>query len=151
MFCFIFFFSSRRRHTRCALVTGVQTCALPISEGPRIHALREAVTQAIATRKDALERVALDARLAAETLDMTLPADAPLTGTVHPVSQVMDELAEIFADLGFAVATGPEIEDDRSEEHTSELQSLMRTSYAVFCLKKKKYKEARTDIDRNTH
>src|SRR3546814_19000484 len=60
----------------------------------------------------ALERVALDARLAAETLDMTLPADAPLTGTVHPVSQVMDELAEIFADLGFAVATGPEIEDD---------------------------------------
>src|SRR3546814_17744689 len=82
------------------------------AEGPRIHALREAVTQAIATRKDALERVALDARLAAETLDMTLPADAPLTGTVHPVSQVMDELAEIFADLGFAVATGPEIEDD---------------------------------------
>src|SRR3546814_10287755 len=60
----------------------------------------------------ALERVALDARLAAETLDMTLPADAPLTGTVHPVSHVMDELAEIFADLGFAVATGPEIEDD---------------------------------------
>src|SRR3546814_14054674 len=87
------------------------------AEGPRIHALREAVTQAIATRKDALERVALDARLAAETLDMTLPADAPLTGTVHPVSQVMDELAEIFADLGFAVATGPEIEDDwRSDE-----------------------------------
>src|SRR3546814_18591179 len=60
----------------------------------------------------ALERVALDARLAAETLDMTLPADAPLTGTVHPVSQVMDELAEIFADLGSAVATGPEIADD---------------------------------------
>ena len=43
---------------------------------------------------------------------MTLPADAPPPGTVHPVSQVMDELAEIFADLGFAVATGPEIEDD---------------------------------------
>ena len=43
---------------------------------------------------------------------MTLPVDLPPTGTVHPVSQVMDELAEIFADLGFAVATGPEIEDD---------------------------------------
>ena len=81
-------------------------------EGPRIHGLREAVTEAIATRKAALERAALDAKLAAETRDMTLPADAPLVGTVHPVSQVMDELAEIFADLGFAVATGPEIEDD---------------------------------------
>jgi phenylalanyl-tRNA synthetase alpha chain len=43
---------------------------------------------------------------------MTLPADVASPGTVHPVSQVMDELAEIFADLGFAVATGPEIEDD---------------------------------------
>ena len=43
---------------------------------------------------------------------MTLPAEPLLVGTVHPVSQVMDELAEIFADLGFAVATGPEIEDD---------------------------------------
>jgi len=82
------------------------------SEGPRIHALREAVTEALATRKAALDRAALDVRLASETLDMTLPADLPLAGTVHPVSQVMDELAEIFADLGFAVATGPEIEDD---------------------------------------
>jgi phenylalanyl-tRNA synthetase alpha chain len=81
-------------------------------EAPRIQALRETVAAAIADRKDALERAALDARLASETLDMTLPADLPATGTVHPVSQVMDELAEIFADLGFAVATGPEIEDD---------------------------------------
>ncbi len=82
------------------------------TQGPRINGLREAVAGAIATRKAALERAALDARLAGETLDMTLPADAALTGTVHPVSQVMDELAEIFADLGFAVATGPEIETD---------------------------------------
>ena len=81
-------------------------------QGPRIHALREAVTAAIGGRKAMLERAELDARLARETLDMTLPASAPLGGTVHPVSQVMDELAEIFADLGFAVATGPEIEDD---------------------------------------
>ena len=81
-------------------------------QGPRIHALRESVGDAIAARKAALEKAALDARLAAETLDMTLPADAPLAGTVHPVSQVMDELAEIFADLGFAVAQGPEIETD---------------------------------------
>jgi phenylalanyl-tRNA synthetase alpha chain len=81
-------------------------------QGPRIHGLREAVTAALAERKASLERLALDARLASETLDMTLPVDAVPAGSVHPVSQVMDELAEIFADLGFAVATGPEIEDD---------------------------------------
>ena len=82
------------------------------AEGPRIQGLREAVTQAIGARRAALEACALDARLARETLDMTLPVDALPPGSVHPVSQVMDELAEIFADLGFAVATGPEIEDD---------------------------------------
>lgn len=81
-------------------------------QGPRIHALREAVTEALATRKAALEQAALDARLASETVDMTLPVDGVAPGSVHPVSQVMDELAEIFADLGFAVATGPEVEDD---------------------------------------
>ncbi len=81
-------------------------------QGPAIQGLREAVANGIAARKATLERAALDARLAGETLDMTLPADAPAAGTIHPVSQVMDELAEIFADLGFAVATGPEIEDD---------------------------------------
>src|SRR4051812_1749742 len=81
-------------------------------EGPRIHALREAVTEAIAARKAALEAAELDRRLATETLHMTLPAEPGPRGSVHPVSQVMDELAEIFADLGFSVATGPEIEDD---------------------------------------
>ncbi|WP_298198627.1 phenylalanine--tRNA ligase subunit alpha [Novosphingobium sp.] len=82
------------------------------SVGPQIHALRESVTTALAERKAALESAALEARLAAETVDLTLPAPEAPRGTVHPVSQVMDELAEIFADLGFAVATGPEIEDD---------------------------------------
>ena len=81
-------------------------------EGPQIHALREAVTTELTARKAALETAALDARLAAETVDLTLPAPEAPKGSVHPVSQVMDELAEIFADLGFAVATGPEIEDD---------------------------------------
>ncbi|MFM9977486.1 MAG: phenylalanine--tRNA ligase subunit alpha [Sphingomonadaceae bacterium] len=82
------------------------------AEGPRINGLREAATAGIAIRKAELETAALDARLASERLDMTLPApDAP-RGSVHPVSQVMDELAEIFADMGFAVAEGPEIEDD---------------------------------------
>jgi phenylalanyl-tRNA synthetase alpha chain len=80
-------------------------------QGPRIQGVREAVTTAIAERKAALDRAELDARLARETLDMTLPAEAAPQGSVHPVSQVLDEMAEIFADLGFAVATGPEIED----------------------------------------
>jgi phenylalanyl-tRNA synthetase alpha chain len=80
-------------------------------QGPIINGLREAVTSALAAKKVALETAALNERLATERLDMTLPApDAP-RGTVHPVSQVMDELAEIFADMGFAVAEGPEIED----------------------------------------
>jgi len=80
--------------------------------GPRIHGLREAVTEALVARKRVLEAGVLNERLARETLDMSLPADVAPMGSVHPVSQVMDELAEIFADLGFAVATGPEIEDD---------------------------------------
>ena len=81
-------------------------------EAPRIHALREAVTSAIAVRKDALETAELDRRLATERLDLSLPASEAARGSIHPVSQVMDELTEIFADLGFAVAEGPEIEDD---------------------------------------
>jgi phenylalanyl-tRNA synthetase alpha chain len=81
-------------------------------EGPQIHGLRQSVTDALAERKTALEGAALEARLATETLDLTLPAPEAPRGTIHPVSQVMDELAEIFADLGFSVATGPEIEDD---------------------------------------
>ncbi|MGQ0589639.1 MAG: tRNA ligase subunit PheS family protein, partial [Sphingosinicella sp.] len=82
------------------------------TEGPRIHALREAVTAALAEKKTALEAAELERRLATEGLDMTLPVDTGPEGSVHPVSQVMDELAEIFADMGFSVATGPEIEDD---------------------------------------
>ena len=81
-------------------------------EGPRIQGIRTAVASAIEARKAVLEQVALDARLASETIDLTLPAPEAARGAIHPVSQVMDELAEIFADLGFAVATGPEIEDD---------------------------------------
>jgi len=82
------------------------------AEGPRIHALREAVTEAIAVRKNRLEEAELERRLATERLDMTLPVAPPAEGSIHPISQVLDELAEIFADLGFSIATGPEIEDD---------------------------------------
>jgi len=82
------------------------------SEAPKIHALREQVTAALASRRDALEKAELDRRLATERIDVTLPAAEAPKGSIHPVSQVMDELAEIFADMGFAVAEGPEIEDD---------------------------------------
>jgi phenylalanyl-tRNA synthetase alpha chain len=80
-------------------------------QGPVINGLREAVTNAIAAKKADMESAILNERLATERLDMTLPAPEAPRGSVHPVSQVMDELAEIFADMGFAVAEGPEIED----------------------------------------
>jgi len=80
------------------------------AEAPKIHALREQVTNAIADRKAALETAELERKLATEKIDLSLPAPESASGTVHPVSQVMDELAEIFADLGFSVAEGPEIE-----------------------------------------
>jgi phenylalanyl-tRNA synthetase alpha chain len=81
------------------------------AEAPKIHALREAVTAAIAGRKIALDAADLERKLATEKVDLSLPAPESVSGTVHPVSQVMDELAEIFADLGFSVAEGPEIEE----------------------------------------
>jgi phenylalanyl-tRNA synthetase alpha chain len=82
------------------------------TQGPVINGLRESITAALAAKKLALETAELNRRLSSEQIDMTLPAPESPRGTVHPVSQVMDELAEIFADMGFAVAEGPEIEDD---------------------------------------
>jgi phenylalanyl-tRNA synthetase alpha chain len=82
------------------------------TQGPIINGLRESITSALAGKKADLETADLNRRLASERVDMTLPAPETPRGTVHPVSQVMDELAEIFADMGFAVAEGPEIEDD---------------------------------------
>ncbi len=82
------------------------------TQGPLIQAIRITVTEALSSRKAELEQMDLDRRLATERVDLSLPAPEAFRGSVHPVSQVMDELAEIFADLGFAVAEGPEIEDD---------------------------------------
>ena len=82
--------------------------------GQSVNAVKTRVSEALEARKATLEDAALEERLATETADITLPVRlGPLSeGRVHPVSQVMDELAEIFADLGFSVAEGPDIETD---------------------------------------
>ncbi len=81
-------------------------------KGPAINQLRDAVSTAIAERKAALETAELDARLARESLDLTLPAKPRRKGSVHPTMQTMDEMVAVFAEMGFAVAEGPDIEDD---------------------------------------
>jgi phenylalanyl-tRNA synthetase alpha chain len=83
-------------------------------KGPAINGLKDRVNAALAARRAALKDAALTARLNTETLDVTLPVREPPseTGRVHPVSQVTDELTAIFADMGFAVAEGPDIETD---------------------------------------
>ena len=81
-------------------------------QGPKFNGLKDAVTEAIAVRKAQLADAALDARLASEKQDVTLPARAENTGTVHPISQVLEEVVAIFADLGFGVAEGPDVEHD---------------------------------------
>ncbi|MGB8602260.1 MAG: phenylalanine--tRNA ligase subunit alpha [Rhizomicrobium sp.] len=80
--------------------------------GPKLNGLRQSVAEALAARKSALEEAALEARLANEKIDVTLPVRPELKGTVHPVHQVTDEIIAIFADLGFSVAEGPDIETD---------------------------------------
>ena len=81
-------------------------------QGPLFNGLRDAVTLAIAARKAELGDAALEARLKSETLDVTLPARPQNSGTVHPISQVLDEVVAIFAELGFGVAEGPDVEFD---------------------------------------
>src|SRR6202165_2464560 len=84
------------------------------TQGAAINLAKDAVTQALAARRDILKSAALDARLKSETIDVTLPLrEAPAeAGRIHPLSQVMDELTAIFADMGFAIAEGPDIETD---------------------------------------
>ncbi|MFT4151667.1 MAG: phenylalanine--tRNA ligase subunit alpha [Paracoccaceae bacterium] len=82
------------------------------SAGASLNVLRDEIDAALRARKAALADAALDARLRSEWLDVTLPGRPRRSGTIHPVSQVMDELTAIFADMGFAVAEGPQVESD---------------------------------------
>ena len=82
------------------------------ANGPKFNTLRDRVAGAIAARKAALEEDSLNARLASERIDITLPPRPEAAGTIHPVSQTLDEVTAIFADLGFAIAEGPDVEFD---------------------------------------
>src|SRR3954467_14481591 len=84
------------------------------TEGAKINLAKDAIMQALAARRELLKSAALDARLATETIDVTLPLRDPPAeaGRIHPLSQVLDELTTIFADMGFAIAEGPDIETD---------------------------------------
>src|SRR3546814_8267142 len=133
MYLLCFFFSSRRRHTRCALVTGVQTCALPIWRVARFIGGRE--DEVVFTR-GATEAINLVAQSwGAENLK---DGDRILLSTLEHHSNIVP-WQMIAARTGAQIDVCPLTHDgriDRSEEHTSELQSLMRISYAVFYLKK---------------
>lgn len=80
--------------------------------GAALNRLKDEIDAALRAKKEALADAALDARLRSEWLDVTLPGRPRRAGTIHPVSQVMDEVTAIFADMGFAVAEGPQVESD---------------------------------------
>src|SRR3546814_6660853 len=132
LFVVVFFFSSRRRHTRCALVTGVQTCALPICPSGRSrHCPLRPRRRGRRRRGGWGERRGFHLN----------PGDSSVR--LRPcLAHLRLRLIEscIQAPPSFDLALGRRVVRTtlRSEEHTSELQSLMRISYAVFCLKKKK-------------
>src|SRR3546814_8137555 len=121
-----FFFSSRRRHTRCALVTGVQTCALPICPGEApLLAVRDLYVDLPLEHGmlHAVRGISFEVKRG-ETLCLVGESGCGKSMTSLAVMGLLPRRAQRTT--------------TRSEEHTSELQSLMRISYAVYCLKKKK-------------
>src|SRR3546814_9921311 len=157
VFCnlFVFFFSSRRRHTRCALVTGVQTCALPIydmvsrsvpyydeMQRMTVELVRDFAVDdtniydigcATGTTMALIDRYIGETKVnlvgidnSQEMLDQAREK-LNLLGLHHPFEL---QCADIHEDL--AIENASVVAMLRSEEHTSELQTLMRLSYAVF-------------------
>src|SRR3546814_9174265 len=118
----VFFFSSRRRHTRCALVTGVQTCALPILPAPNTDSVEEVAAEMPVPVLVAMEEGEVEAP------ELPILTPDPPAKAARPGKEAKPEKAEALPEAAAV---------ERSEEHTSELQSLMRISYAVFCLTKK--------------
>ncbi|MBT2130169.1 phenylalanine--tRNA ligase subunit alpha [Aliiroseovarius lamellibrachiae] len=80
--------------------------------GPKLNALKDEINSAISAKKSSLADAALDERLRTEWLDVTLPGRPARQGSVHPISQVTEEISAIFGDMGFSVAEGPQIESD---------------------------------------
>jgi len=80
--------------------------------GPALNALKDEVNSALTARKSSMADAALEERLKSEWLDVTLPGRQRPVGTIHPISQVWEEVTAIFADMGFSVAEGPQIETD---------------------------------------
>jgi phenylalanyl-tRNA synthetase alpha chain len=80
--------------------------------GPALNALKDEINAALAAKKAALADAALEERLASEWLDVTLPVRPQRRGSIHPISQTMEEISAIFADMGFSVAEGGQIEND---------------------------------------
>jgi len=80
--------------------------------GARINQVRAAVQQALDKRTDALQQAALNQRLAAERIDVTLPARGENSGGLHPVTRTLERVVQFFSHIGFSVAEGPEVEDD---------------------------------------
>ena len=80
--------------------------------GQSLNKVKEAVTTALEARRADLEESALEARLASEAVDVTLPTRPSEVGRIHPISQTFEELVAIFGEMGFSVAEGPDIEDD---------------------------------------
>src|SRR3546814_5899086 len=122
MYVFFFFFSSRRRHTRCALVTGVQTCALPICQSETLLEISQ------------LE-VAYGGIRAVRGMDLTVQR-GELVCLIGANGAGKSTTLRAICGLAPIAAGNITYVGKRSEEHTSELQSLMRTSYAVFYLTK---------------
>src|SRR3546814_5317796 len=140
----VFFFSSRRRHTRCALVTGVQTCALPIS--PRLRQRDQC--QGFA-RDVALQHLDEHSRARPQVLAVRInDPDRFFRDGRHLQQGDQRARANVRLDIEIGELANAEA-GERSEEHTSELQSLMRISYAVFCLKKQKAKTITTKAANN--
>jgi len=80
--------------------------------GARLNAIKDAITEAIITKKANFAEASLEAKLKSEAVDVTLPPIRPRIGAIHPVSRVMEELAQIFGEMGFSVEEGPDIETD---------------------------------------
>src|SRR3546814_4892703 len=132
----LFFFSSRRRHTRCALVTGVQTCALPIFRASYIKVLPATCWGSGLRPPQSTCRITAHGRGSDARPQAARGFHLPRLQR-QPGAQPQAGEGGVQRRGRRREHPGPGAARDRSEEHTSELQSLMRISYAVFCLKKK--------------